>query len=332
MYQRSHRVRFAVAILGGLLAVAGVLVPTAAQASGNPLVPSVDCVWTSDPVGPLAFFNFDNQNAVAVSVPVGAKNFVHSSPKAGPKNLGQPTTFAPGVNPDAFAVALSTNAANTTTWTIKGPDGIVRSATASIAGPMCATEPFSPSITDMGGAVGSKVTQQTYASDNTTLIGAKVKFALVGFATTCLGGGVPMAPKIKWYVSPVDNGMAPGKTVTLGVFPNDHVFAYPTGRLTIVNPQAPPLPPHTTIGMSDGFVAADVYARCNLGNGVIETSGLAPIPRTPHNNSDADPYCFYTDTSVSPQITLQGTVDTPASGIGDCPDVTTEPGGSVRWR
>jgi hypothetical protein len=330
MRQRSHRVRITVAMLSGLLAIAGILIPATAQAAGNPLIPIVHCVWTGDPAGPLAFFSFDNQNAVAVAIPAGAKNLLKGAPSAGPKNLGQPTTFSPGVITDAFAVGLSSaNPSATMTWTIKGPDGVVRSATTSITGPQCAAEPFSPSIMTVGGDVGSKVTQQKYAG--TTLIGAKVKFTLTGFMTTCVGGGVPMPPKIKWYVSPVDNGTAPGKTVHLGTFPNDHDFAYPSGRLTIVNPQAPPIPPHTTTGMSDGFVAADVHARCNLGSGVVETSSLVPIPRTPDNNSNADPYCFITDTTATPQATVSGNKDLPGM-LGDCPDVTTLPGGGVRWR
>ena len=189
MRQRSHRVRFIVAMLSGLLAIAGIFIPATAQASGNPLIPSVDCVWTSDPVGPLVFFNYENLNAT-VTIPASAKNFMKGSPKAGPKNLGQPTTFSPGKTFDAFAVALSSaNPSATMTWTIKGPDGVVRRAGTSIAaGPLCATEPFSPSITTMGGLIGSQVTQQKYASNLTTLIGAKVKFALNGFTTTCVGG------------------------------------------------------------------------------------------------------------------------------------------------
>jgi hypothetical protein len=233
---------------------------------------------------------------------------------------------------DAFAVGLSNNPGNTMTWTIKGPDGVVRHATTSITGPQCATEPFSPTVMTIGGAIGSKVTKQQYASNNTTLIGAKVRFELNGLVTTCAGGGVPKSPQIKWYVSPVDNGDAPGKIIHLGTFPNDHDFAFPTGRLTIVNPQAPPVPPHKTTGMSDGFVAADVFARCNLGNGVVATSTLVPMPRTPHNGSNADPYCFDTNISASPQVTVSSTnFDTPLA-VGDCPDVTTLPGGSVRWR
>jgi hypothetical protein len=334
MRQRSHRVRLTVAILCGLLGIGGILIPATAQASGNPLIPTVHCVWTGDPVGPLAFFGFNNTNAAAVTVPAGANNFLKGAPNAGPKNLGQPTTFLPGVTTDAFAVALSSaNPSATMTWKIKGPDGVVRSATTSIAiGPPCAAEPFSPSIMTMGGLIGSQVKQQKYAADNTTLIGAKVKFVLNGFTTMCVGGGVPMKPTIKWYVAPVFNGTAPGKTVHLGTFPNDHFFAYPTGRLTIDNPQAPPVPPHTTTGMSDGFVAADVHARCNLGNSVVETSGLVPMPRTPHNGSNADPYCFITDTTATPQVTLMSSnYDSPLA-VGDCPDVTTLPGGGVRWR
>jgi hypothetical protein len=329
--QRSHRARWAVATLGGLLAFAGVFVPSAAQAAGQPLIPIVHCVWTSDPVGPLAFFGYQNQDAVAVSVPVGTKNFLKSTPGPGPKNLGQPTVFAPGTTTDAFAVGLSSNPANTKSWTIKGPDGVVRTATTSISGPQCATEPFSPSISATGGDIGSKVTKQTYAADNTTLIGAKVQFKLTGLITTCAGGGVPMAPKITWYVSPWDNGTAPGKIKHLGVFPNDRDFAYPSGMLTIINPQAPPVPPHTTTGMSDGLVAADVFARCNLGNSIIETTGLIPIPRPPQPHSDAAPYCFITNTTAVPQVTEAGRVDVPAAPL-DCPDVTTLPGGGVRWR
>src|SRR5262249_25637326 len=157
----------------------------------------------------------------------------------GPKNLGQPTTFSPGITTDAFAVGLSTNPLSTKAWTIKGPDGVIRSATTSISGPPCATEPFSPSVMTVGGDVGSKVTSQKYAADHFTLIGATVQFKLTGLVTTCVGGGVPMTPKITWYVSPVTNGKAPGKIIHLGTFPNDHDFSYPSGQLKIVDPQAP---------------------------------------------------------------------------------------------
>jgi hypothetical protein len=301
-----------------------------AQAAGAPLIPQLDCVYQGDPHGPLAFFGYDNSGP-AVNIAAGPKNYLHGAPVAGPKNLGQPTTFSSGVTSAAFAVGLSTNAGDTMTWTVKGPDHVVRSATASLASPACASPPFTPSVTSVGGAIGSTVTSEVYRPDAVTLDHARVRFVVDALTTICNGGGVPKAPAATWYVSAESNGDPVGTTVHLGTPPNDRDFARAHGVLKIPDAQFPPTPPYSSIGASDGWVAADVVPQCNLGNGVVFGGPTVILPKPPQPNSDAAPYCFVTDTSVSPELTKVGLVSPPGA-IGDCPDVTTLPGGGIRWR
>lgn len=318
----------ATTIVGAAAWAAAVAPP--ALAAGASLVPTLDCVYLGDAHGPLAFFGFDNQGP-AVSVLAGKKNFVSGSPVAGPKKLGQPTSFSNGVTAAAFAVGLSSNPAHTMTWTLKGPDKVVRTATASVASPQCAAPPFTPSVTSVGGAIGSTVTSQSYQGDGVTLDHARVKFVVDGLTTLCIGGGVAAKPDATWYVSAESNGDPAGTTVHLGTPPNDRDFAKGNGVLKIPFAQFPPTPPYSSIGASDGWVAADVVPQCKLGNGVVFGGPTVILPKPPQPNSDAAPYCFVTDTSVSPQITKVGIVSQPGA-LGDCPDVTTLPGGGVRWR
>jgi hypothetical protein len=301
-----------------------------AHAAGAPLIPQLDCVYQGDPHGPLAFFGYDNAGP-AVNVAAGPKNYVHSSPVAGPKKLGQPTMFSNGVTTAAFAVGLSTNPGDATTWTVKGPDHIVRSATASLASPACASPPFTPSVMSVGGAIGSVVTSQVYAADNVTLDHARIRFVVDGLTTICIGGGVRKPPAATWYVSAASNGDPVGTTVHLGTPPNDRDFARGHGVLKIPFSQFPPTPPYSSIGASDGWVASDVVPQCNLGNGVVFGGPTVVLPKPPQPNSDAAPYCFVTDTSVSAEVTKVGVVSQPGA-LGDCPDVTTLPGGGIRWR
>ena len=330
----SRRTKWMGSVLATALTAAGVwtaAVAPVAQAAGAPLTPQLDCVYQGDPHGPLAFFGYDNAGP-SVSVPAGAKNFLRGSPVAGPKKLGQPTTFPNGVTTAAFAVGLSTNPADSMTWTVKGPDHVVRSATATLASPACASPPFTPSVMSVGGAIGSVVTRQVYEPDTVTLDHARIRFVVDGLLTICNGGGVAKAPAATWYVSAESNGDPVGPTVHLGTPPNDRDFAKAHGVLKIPFSQFPPTPPYTSIGASDGWVAADVVPQCNLGNGVVFAGSTVVLPKPPQPNSDAAPYCFVTDTSVSPEVTKVGRITTPASGLGDCPDVTTLPGGGIRWR
>jgi hypothetical protein len=243
-------------------------------------------------------------------------------PGGGNANRGQPTTFNPGTT--NFVVAVGLKAGTTTTWSVKS-GGVVRKASAKLSSPLCGATPPPPQVMASGGSIGSKVTLQQYAADHITLVGAAVKMKVVGLSTTCIGGGVPIKPAVTMYVSPVTNGTASGTTVVLG----GHTFWAGKGKLTINDPQFVPPPPYT-LGMSDGYVAADAYGQCDLGNGVVIKSALVPVPKPDPVRGDADAYCFATRANPKPEVTFAGNIF-PAVGPPDCVDVDTNPGG-IRWR
>lgn len=88
------------------------------------------CVTLSGKKVVSASFGYTNSGASPVTIPVGTKNLF--TPK--PADRTQPTVFQPGSHP---AVLTLSTGGKTVTWTLTGPDGISRSATASAGSPRC---------------------------------------------------------------------------------------------------------------------------------------------------------------------------------------------------
>jgi uncharacterized repeat protein (TIGR01451 family) len=88
-----------------------------------------------------AVFGYSNANQKAVLIPVGGRN--HVSPR--PIDRGQPSVFRPGIVLNAFTVRNVPRTQNLT-WTVTGPRGEIRTATATARYPRnCILAPAPPS-------------------------------------------------------------------------------------------------------------------------------------------------------------------------------------------
>ncbi len=96
--------------------------------------PVLECVVETGANSFTARFGYLNENDEAVAIPVGPDN--KFSPD--PQDRGQPTTFQPGRVVDAFRVDFD---GGLLVWTLAGPDGSRRTATASSGSQRCAGAP-----------------------------------------------------------------------------------------------------------------------------------------------------------------------------------------------
>lgn len=98
-----------------------------------PVRPILECVTKESPSQFTAVYGYKNENSVAVAIPVGENN--KFSPP--PKNRGQTTVFQPGRTPhDQGAFQVPFNGSHLV-WSLKGPDGVRRTATASAHSKRC---------------------------------------------------------------------------------------------------------------------------------------------------------------------------------------------------
>lgn len=113
--------------------------PTTTSTAALPVRPILECVIDNGNGTYTAHFGYKNENATAVPIPIGADN--KFSP--GAQDRGQPSLFQTGRTPfwpsSAFQVVF--DGANLT-WTLKGPDGATRTATASAGSVPCAEHVF----------------------------------------------------------------------------------------------------------------------------------------------------------------------------------------------
>ncbi len=128
---------------GGALTIVDALYnPSTASASltltpltqPQPVKPVLECVVENGPGDFTARFGYLNENGETVGIPVGGDN--KFSPD--PQDRGQPTDFAPGRVVEAFGVDFD---GSNLVWTLTGPDGSRRTATASSGSTRCAGEP-----------------------------------------------------------------------------------------------------------------------------------------------------------------------------------------------
>ncbi len=110
-------------ILALFAVVLALALPSWAVVAGERLSPVLEYVLQAGPGQYDAYFGYLNNNAVAVTIPVGADNRF-----TGVQDRGQPSVFQPGRQVAVFVVRFD---GNDLVWTLKGPDGNTRTATAS---------------------------------------------------------------------------------------------------------------------------------------------------------------------------------------------------------
>jgi len=114
------------------------LAPGASNKAVNPIL---ECVKKNNATSYTAYFGYQSENPVSVSIPIGAKNYF--SP--GAQNRGQPEIFGPGRQKFVFKVDFNGSAL---AWIIKGPDNKTRTATASSSPNLsCASKGITPPTT-----------------------------------------------------------------------------------------------------------------------------------------------------------------------------------------
>jgi hypothetical protein len=119
-----------------LLAMAPRLVPALAA---EDVTPRLECTLedVATPGKRLALFGYENPTPAAITIEVGPDNQITIDTQGASAVMGQPTTFAPGIHPVAFAVRFTPGDA--VSWS-------VRSQTASVTAtsPSCDTGPDGP--------------------------------------------------------------------------------------------------------------------------------------------------------------------------------------------
>jgi hypothetical protein len=100
----------------------------------QPLKPVVECVEKADHGAWRARFGYSNRNDVPVDVRVGSDN----SMAPDPEDQGQPDLFYPGRHKDVFRTTFE---GRELVWTLEGPDGRRRHATATKDSPRCSSRP-----------------------------------------------------------------------------------------------------------------------------------------------------------------------------------------------
>jgi hypothetical protein len=96
-----------------------------------PVVPRLECVAPRTAGGFRAYYGYDNQNGVNVSVPYGNNNsFARDTQNA------RPSTFTPGDHPFEFGVSFT--AGQTLTWKLSPPNSPTTTLNATSQSPRCA--------------------------------------------------------------------------------------------------------------------------------------------------------------------------------------------------
>lgn len=188
---------------------------TGPQAGGTEataaITPIVICYDMSDELPDYAFaYKNDNDTAVAVSRSDSTAFETEDADVA-----LAPTLFAPGlVSPVLWLSAPDYE--GYPGWTIKGPDGEERTATADNTTPECTDDLLKPTTPDTR-TPAIELTSITPSADGKT---ADVLFTLTGVdASVCPEGLTPEAPSITWTTdNATSEGPTFGTTVTIGTY------------------------------------------------------------------------------------------------------------------
>ena len=118
------------------IALAGLLLflpVTDALAAFQPVRPILECVTQEGPSQYTAVYGYKNENAFPLIIPIGSRNKFTPLPQ----DRGQPTVFWPGRTPPDRGVFQVPFDGGDLVWTLKGPDGSTRTATASSSSRRC---------------------------------------------------------------------------------------------------------------------------------------------------------------------------------------------------
>jgi hypothetical protein len=117
-------------------------------ASGAAVRPILECVRQNGRDSFTAFFGYHNEGRSAVTIPARGRNAF----APGGDKRGQPEVFAPGRSPRYPNAAFSVDFDGPLlVWTLRGPDGQTRSASASPSSPRCSDPAPSPSASPAPG-------------------------------------------------------------------------------------------------------------------------------------------------------------------------------------
>jgi len=137
--------------------------------------PILECVTKNSNNTYTAWFGYENDNTVNITIAVGTKNGFSPTPQ----NRGQPTTFLPGRQIKVFSFTFSSG---NQVWTLTGPDNQTRTSTASPSSPSCTPrDTIPPTITP---SLSPK--PNTNGWNNTAVV--------VSFSCTDNGSGVAQCP------------------------------------------------------------------------------------------------------------------------------------------
>jgi len=119
----------------------------------------------------IAYFGYQNDNDQLVKIPVGSNNKFNTA-----TNLSQPAQFEPGRQKFAFSVKFS---GSSLVWSVKGPDGQTRTATASKYSTPCNPAPAAPTlpvtpVVECVANVSSGVYEARFGYKNPNAVGSNI--------------------------------------------------------------------------------------------------------------------------------------------------------------
>ncbi len=131
-----------------------------------------------DDSGYIAYFGYRNENSKLVSIPIGASNNFGGSYWS--QDKGQPTFFEPGQQHFVFAVPFGSHGI---TWSLKGPDGTMRTVTAAANSTPCPNTPplplqqITPTV-DCVANLGDGVYEAHFGYNNPNSLGSRISVGI----------------------------------------------------------------------------------------------------------------------------------------------------------
>lgn len=121
----------------------------------------------------VAYFGYKNENSHLITIPIGSNNAFNTYSKS----QGQPTQFEPGRQ--AFVFAVTFKGSSNLVWSLRGPDGEMRTATATKSSTPCETPPPAPSkpitpILECVAELGDGIYKARFGYNNPNTVGVKL--------------------------------------------------------------------------------------------------------------------------------------------------------------
>lgn len=199
-----------VAAVGTTAAAVGTTVAASAGASTTTaptvasIVPEVVCVGNPSPdprssgnprpdVDEPVYFGYTSSATTPVAVPKGPDNRVEGMPDD--DDPLAPTVFVPGRLAPAFLTFVAAPTGSLPSWTVRGPDGVVHTATITASTPGCTDALVKPPFPDARKPTLS-FSMTTLPAGSTSPTQVELVSTLVGLPalSTCAAGLDPLAP------------------------------------------------------------------------------------------------------------------------------------------